>query len=363
MPDVTKKRGPRVVIPPTCDVAVIGAGLAGALVARKLAEAGLRVVILEAQPHLGGVAGRAAGVALLGTPESYLTLREQRGAPAAREMWHMSRYNLELGVDELTGRGIPYQTPGSLRPVRSSAEAMRVQMLARHLADEGFAVELADATELGFDVALKTGGDLLFDPVALTQAFLDHPHIILQTGTEVHTLTPDGEEIEIWAKKHYLRAKAAVLTGGAHVVHLSKYLADNLTALPFHTVDCEAANPPPLPIILNEGRLLLYARAQHWRLVGWAAGPEQEPLSLLVQATEEFCPEGRVVQRMSGWVARSRDGLPLVGELPDLPRVYTIAGLGPWGLSWVFVAVERLLGLMLRDDDPGVLGIRRLRSE
>ena len=61
------------------DVTVVGAGLAGALVASTLAEEGLKVVVLEATRIAGGTVKRQPGLALLGTPEPFTQAVERRG--------------------------------------------------------------------------------------------------------------------------------------------------------------------------------------------------------------------------------------------------------------------------------------------
>ena len=68
----------------------------------------------------------------------------------------------------------------------------------------------------------------------------------------------------------------------------------------------------------------------------------------------------RDADRWSGIMGFTPDGLPLVGSLPDLPRVYFAVGLGGRGLAWAFVVAERLVELMLNDTDPGILSAARL---
>jgi len=49
-----------------------------------------------------------------------------------------------------------------------------------------------------------------------------------------------------------------------------------------------------------------------------------------------------------------------VGTLPHLSQVYFAVGLGGRGLAWAFIAAERLISLMWRDADPGILSAKRL---
>ena len=83
-------------MPILCDLVVVGAGLAGSLVARRMAEEGLRVVVLEARHEVGGISARGSGLALLGTPEPYTELVERVGREAAVQIWGLTQRNLAL---------------------------------------------------------------------------------------------------------------------------------------------------------------------------------------------------------------------------------------------------------------------------
>ena len=43
------------------------------------------------------------------------------------------------------------------------------------------------------------------------------------------------------------------------------------------------------------------------------------------------------------------DGLPLVGQLPEMGQVHFAVGFGGRGLAWAFVVAERLTKLVLYD--------------
>ena len=80
------------------DVIVIGAGLAGALVARYLADGGMQIVVLEATASPGGSAKSKHIVALLGTPEPYSELESRWGRESALHIWDLTFENLHLFI-------------------------------------------------------------------------------------------------------------------------------------------------------------------------------------------------------------------------------------------------------------------------
>jgi len=347
------------------DVVVIGAGLVGALVARQLAEEELAVAVLEANDTVGGIAARGAGLALLGTPTLYSVLQSQLGIEPAQQVWHLTQENLTRLQDLLQKLDQPVARVGSFRPTLHSAEASQLQHSVSLLQSEGYTAALDDATEQGFLIAITTQDDIAFDPSLLIPVLLEHPNIHLETRTEVQTIKPNPTAksasplLTISARKRTLWAKGVVLTGGAHGIRLSHSLGSIVSPQVLHTVDFKYTAPLPAPLILENGQVIVQPYADGWRMVACASAGN-DALKLVQETTQQLCPNAPVLARHSTWGAVSSDGLPVVGMLPDMPNVYTISGLGPWGLSWACVAAQRLVELMIRDVDPGLLRIGRL---
>ncbi|NBD36916.1 MAG: FAD-dependent oxidoreductase [Chloroflexi bacterium] len=344
------------------DVVVIGAGLIGALIARRLAQEALNVAVLEASESPGGIAPRGVGLALLGTPTPYATLQEKVGAEEAEEIWYLTQENLQILNETLQQLEQEGRRVGSFRPISSSAEVNNLQQSVDQLEAEGYEVDIDDATELGYLVALVTKDDIAFDPQQMIEALLVHPNITVETETEVQEIhLPESETtpLTVWARKRYIWAKGIVLAGGAHAVHLSRFLGSIVHPLRITSVDLRNSETLFTPLVLEHGSGIIQSEEGRWRLVGWDP-IEQAPLKHLTEIAQQLCPNSPVLGRQSAWVAQSADDLPLIGELPDLPGVYAVSGLGPWGLSWAFVAAQRLVALMIHDVDPGLLAFDRL---
>jgi gamma-glutamylputrescine oxidase len=80
----------------TCDVCVIGAGVAGCATALELAERGYRVILLEAERVGWGASGRSGGQAIFGYSTAMSNLAAQVGPETARRLWDVSVEALEF---------------------------------------------------------------------------------------------------------------------------------------------------------------------------------------------------------------------------------------------------------------------------
>ncbi len=347
------------------DTVVVGAGLAGALVAHHLAEAALNVVVLEARETAGGVADRGIGLALLGTPEPYAALQARLGTAKGRQVWELTRQNLDMLGGLLHKLHQEATHIGSFRMTDDQAEAELLQESAVLLRQDLYAAEIDDAMDYGYLVGIRTADDLAFNTATLITALLDHPRITVEYGAEVHAIHPhDGRlsgspGIDVWARKHYIRAKNVVLANGPHAVRLYRSLATILRPLPMQAVDFHAVGALSTPLIVRQGQAIIHARAHDWRMVGWTGEPQEHVLAMLTEVAQRLCPTAPVTARQAWWVAQSRDGLPIVGQVPDTPDVYTVNGLGPWGLSWACIAADHLIGLLMHGEDVGTLAIER----
>ncbi|MBN2002140.1 MAG: FAD-binding oxidoreductase [Anaerolineae bacterium] len=352
------------------DIAVVGGGLAGALVARRLADAERRVVVLESRQKSGGMAAHIVGLALIGTPEPYRVLWERLGEETARRIWDLTQENADLLKRTLLTCGQKFDIVGSARLTDRASEVEHWQESLNLLESDGYDVSLEDAADWGYMAALHTQTDVVFAPMPLLDTLLDHPNITLETEAEVQAIKPnaatasDGAPLlAIWAHKHYLWARSVVATGGAFAAQFVPEVRDLLRPLYLCTADLQKPFSLSLPLVLEQGQVVVAEQGNTWRMVA-SGDTESGALALIAKAAQAICPDAATVTRHSSWVAQSRDGFPFVGGLRHCPGGYVLNGLGAWGLSWVFVAAECLARQILEGDSlPDTLALTRFEPE
>ena len=78
------------------DVAVVGGGITGCAGALALAEAGLRVRLVEAREIAGGASGRNGGFALRGGSAPYPVLADSIGNDRTAALWRWTEAELDV---------------------------------------------------------------------------------------------------------------------------------------------------------------------------------------------------------------------------------------------------------------------------
>ena len=90
----------------SCDVAIVGGGLAGLSAALELAQRGRDVVLLEARQVGHGASGRNGGQAIHGLACEQDVIEQQLGRADARRVWDMSIEALDLIRERIARHGI-----------------------------------------------------------------------------------------------------------------------------------------------------------------------------------------------------------------------------------------------------------------
>ena len=368
-----------------CDIVVVGGGLVGALTAARLAGEGFDTAVLEAQEVAAGATGCSAGFVVAGLPGHYNWMVATYGEEQARELWAMTAEGRDRLVDLAEKLMVPVERTGSLRLAVDDAEAQSLEESVVLLGEAGFRARFqpTDPLERGFRAVAYHGDDAIIDPVRLTKAVLADANVAAHPHTEVYSLQREDDGLRVWARGRNVLCDAVVLATNGYSPLFDTYFTGRV--IPARGLSLVADSGPDTPsgsdVALDRPALADYGyefcrRVSQRRLLlgGWrrpeaamTSGGEEDDLEDQTQkAVDAFAaryfPDVTIDRsnRSSGMLGLTEDGLPLIGSLPAMPRVYFGVGLGGRGLSWAPIVSQRLIELMLRDTDPGLLSADRI---
>lgn len=385
---MTDARAPWLAAPPAPDlhqgVAVVGAGVAGAALARELAEQGVAVRVLEADAPAAGASGNPAAVL---RP----LLARRHDDPLARFISAAFRATRER-VEQLRAAGHPidaafdgalhcHPDPGALvgedeHTVWDLAAAQRA---------------LGEGARLG-GLWLPRAGWVC--PRDYTLALLDHPRIAVQRG-ELTRLHHDGLGWRLYGadEQHLLDAGTVVLAGGWRLPQLLPDPALGLrpvASLLLHAADPAPGDGPRAPLVgaatvCPAGRGHIVAGG-HWSPDDPSGVAARREELLQAAATQWRSPAGLAAQPRQATRATSRDYLPSVGGVPDFDAaaelyadlhhgrpshhypappyrdgLYLIGGLGGRGITSAQLCARTLRHTLLGEPAPWAHALHPLR--
>jgi glycine/D-amino acid oxidase-like deaminating enzyme len=337
------------------DVAVVGAGIAGACVALGLARAGRRVTLLDAAVPGRGATGRNAGFLLAEGAEGTAEVSRALGratAAALRETGLRTRAE----VAALAAKAdVGWRAKGSIRLAGDEAEAddlaETARLVGKPLETMGRDALPAAYRGRGFHAALVDPLDGEVDPLALLSAVLAAARATgrLSEGYgDPVTAVEDGPPAVVRTARAEVRAERAVVTTNAW----ANELIPGPPAVRPVRAQMLAARVSPLPAwdrpaYANRG-------ADYWRLVGDVAilggkrlvgGDTEEtddarPAAPVQPALEALLARlvrparAEVTTRWAGTMGFTPDGVPFAGRAPGRSRTWLLAGCNGHGMGW-----------------------------
>ena len=223
----------------SCDVAVVGGGLAGLSAALELAERGFSVTLLEARELGWGASGRNGGQAIHGLACDQETIEQQLGLDAARRVWDLSIEALDLLRERIRRHGIACDwRDGYLGLATSARKGRELQAWAERMARVyGYIQQPIAPEDMPGWIASRRFHSGMFDArsghlhplkytlglarAAVAAGVRLHEHSpvqLLQPGTTVRLRTPQGE----------LSARHVLLAGNVYLHGIAPTLAPRI---------------------------------------------------------------------------------------------------------------------------------------
>lgn len=361
------------------DVIVVGAGVTGTSIAWRLAERGMRVLVLEQRGVCTGASGRNAGVTGAGSSMHALSR-------AGRAIYALTTANLRLmkKLAEELDKEFELTMTGSLDVIMTEEQHAHLRSVVGAERESGVAIELIDAAAaravmpalsphvLGaayspdrghlWPFALVTGmADAAVRHDAEIRTFT-RVDLLIRSGDRVTGVVANGEiffaEDVVLATNAWTPLLVPELPAGALVPARGQILVTQplppILACPFGTnFDKEYGRQTPSGQILCGG---------HRRLdVNEGLGTYREEVTPAAMAGNARCltdlfpvlrGKARVVRAWAGIMGFTADGLPLIGRYDPTPGLTVAAGFNGGGFSWGPI-VGKVISRLLTQEETG----------
>lgn len=274
---------------------------------------------------------------------------------------------------------MPFEANGSRYLAIDEKERERLLASYRALVDDGYDVEWHDDDpwDRAFHGMIYQPGDLGLQPFLLTQ------RLMAASGAQVIENSPARElasldgEVEVRSRRATVRCGRAVLATNAYSRLLHPFFRDRV-----NPTRAQAFATEPLGFRMFDGPTGTNDGFEYFRqlpdtrfVIGGYRDVFPEEEVGFADETTPHLQEGlerwagshfpelagmRVTHRWAGIMGFTPDGLPLVGQLDDLPGVYYCVGFNGGGMSMGPVAARRAVALMADSESPGVMDGARL---
>lgn len=369
-------------VPRAAEVVVVGGGIVGASAAYRLALAGMRPLVIEANAPASGASGRMAGMALAGLGGHFPRVTTLVQAADGRSILDYTARSLDLleMLDATLPGGIEWDRSGSLDLLTDAGQLEHGAAIAARQRAEGLDVRIVDGAELaalapGLDgdatlAARWTPRDGKLNPFRLVLGLLDGAR---DAGARIVTnvrvdelLARDGRVAGVRTSAGTVEAGAVLLATNAWTPALVPQLAGSLTPIREHVCVTE-----PLPPLLGPGFETNQCN-EYWRqmrsgeiLIGgfavaddamgigqWDTRVRAQVPPLLAGLLARLHPAAstaRIVRCWAGLLDFAALEIPMVGALPaadgtPLPGGYVACGLTGHGLPYA-----PILGVLLAE--------------
>jgi glycine/D-amino acid oxidase-like deaminating enzyme len=367
----------------TCDVAVIGGGITGALVAHRFAREGIDIILVEGREIGHGSTGTSTGLIQYEIDTHLLDLVERVGEAAAVRSYELCQEAVR-GIERLAKEGGDSCGYNAKRSLYLASRPRDGRMLERECAARrriGIEVELLSEEDLQRRFSFRRPAALLsqlagqVDPYLLT-----HKLIAAGTGmglevydrTTISELKTVRQGVELRTREGCrIRARKVVFaTGYETPEYLDRKIVKLTSTFALATAPVQGFEGwgEDQCLVWETARPYFYARTTSDRriMMGGADTPfaaAHKVDKLLVRQAgkvrDQFTRLFPAIPVDVDWISggtfgETKDGLPYIGTVPKFPHGYFALGYGGNGITFSLIAADLLLDLFLQRRNPDV---------
>jgi glycine/D-amino acid oxidase-like deaminating enzyme len=364
-----------------CDVAVIGGGITGALVAHRFAHAGIPVILVEGREIGYGSTGATTALIQYEIDSHLSDLIDRVGEASAVRSYKLCQEAV-LGIERLATEGgddCGYVRKKSLYLASKPRDRRRLEEEYKARRRAGIEVDFLSSPEIRQRFSFQRPAALLSNLAGEVDAFRLTHKLIAQAcrlGLEAYDRTfvakldprRDGVELRT-GDGHRIQAKKVVFATGYEtpryldqkIVKLTSTFA--LATAPVESFEgwgedrCliwETARPYFYARTTGDGRVIMggadkpFATAhKQEKLISLQTRKLEAAFTRLFPAIPIY-----VDWRWGGTFGETKDGLPYIGTVPQFPHGYFALGYGGNGITFSSIAAGLLLDLFLQRRNP-----------
>jgi glycine/D-amino acid oxidase-like deaminating enzyme len=360
-----------------CDVAVIGGGITGALVAHRFAQAGIQVILVEGREIGYGSTGATTALIQYEIDRHLCDLIDRVGEASAIRSYELCQEAV-LGIERLAtedGDDCDYRRKKSLYLASKARDQRTLEEEYKARRRAGIVVDFLSSRDIGERFSFQRPAALLSHLAGEVDAFRLTHKLIAQAcrlGLEAYDrtfvvkLAASGDAVELHTGDgHRIQAKRVVFATGYEtpryldqkIVKLTSTFA--LATAPVESFEgwgedrCliwETARPYFYARTTGDGRVIMGGADEPF-----ATAHKQEKLvSLQTRRLETAFARLfpaipiDVDWRWGGTFGETKDGLPYIGTVPQFPHGYFALGYGGNGITFSYIAAGLLLDLFLQ---------------
>lgn len=357
-----------------CEVAVVGAGITGALVAWYLGEAGIKTVVLDRRDVAQGSTAGSTSLLQYEIDVPLFQLEQRFGVEDARRAYRNSLQAIH-DLEKLTKKlrlDCGFERKGSLLLASSAAHVARLRREYEARKAAGFQVEWWTKQQIARRSSLHQSAAIFSKPgeAAQVDAYA-FAHGLLRAAAEKGTLIFDRTAVI----RHRQRSHGIELTTdrGARVKARWLVVASGYEAGPFlpkpvttlhstfaiasEPVDKFPGWPQGLPVIWETADPYIYLRTTTDRriIMGGYDEPFRDPArrdrmltqkaGVLLRRFRQLFPKipFEIATAWAGTFGKTPDGLPFIGVHPEIPRTWFALGYGGNGITYSLIAAQLFL--------------------
>ena len=336
-------------LPDKADIVVVGGGITGMSLLYHLKKRRLRAVLLERGHLASGASGRNAGFLLAGVADNYAAAVQTYGRERAREIWAFTLENHDAVASALKNVDVGHNRCGTIILAASDKERVQLEESAELLTDDGF--------QAHFD------GDMLYNPrdgeinpTAMVSALARMaPTGSIHEHVNVTGLACDSGRVYVHVEDETVEAGTVLLATNAWTsalapsVKITPRRAQMLATAPTERVLVEKPTYSDYGYRfwrqLTSGVLLVGG----WRNTSMETEEtfDDKPTAAIQERIEAFARElgadTPVTHRWAGTMGFTDDGLPTVGPVEGMPKVYVCGGYNGHGMGFAFLSAKKVV--------------------